>query len=180
MTEDQRMWLKSIRSQSVFANSPLDNLPKNVGCGIVIEYFGVMEWSRSGVAILLEDSRAQYFSMKRQMVPPAFQEIFKNEPNRLADSLAYRETTQSQVTVAYPHKLAKRQFQKLTALGLWELNDFCPSSEILDGEYLIVRACDKKKQVEVDVTLFCLGESVLPTNRKLEKYLMRLMSYLPK
>ena len=39
-------------------------------------------------------------------------------------------------------QVLRRHFGRLTRLGLWELNDFSPAAELLDGEYFIVQARD--------------------------------------
>src|SRR5207249_313735 len=71
----------------------------------------------------------------------------------------------------------KRRVAELECFGLWEMNDFLPAVELLDGEFLIVRGVDtaRLRPLEVDACLFCLDESVNPWHRKLAARLYRLL-----
>lgn len=73
---------------------------------------------------------------------------------------------------------AKGYIDYLAHLGLWELNDFCPAVELLDGEYFIIRAKDKRNSVfplEADACLFCPFSAASRNVRKIAKAFKKLI-----
>ncbi|VTS06845.1 unnamed protein product [Tuwongella immobilis] len=167
MTELQREWLRTIRTQTVFEQSPLHSLTGATGRGVVIEYLAVLEWHRTGIAMLVNDSEATFFRTETIAVPLAYRSMAQHAPCPLHHLAREREGVSWQGEISCRWDFARTQMDYLTRYGLWELNDFCPAAEMLDGDYLIVRACDTERRLVVDACLFCFGESVSPYNRKL-------------
>lgn len=76
-------------------------------------------------------------------------------------------------------RFVRYHFRRLENLGLWELGDFCPAEEILDGEYLIVCGRDRTNTVfqrEVDACMFCPLLARNPYIRRLAKHLLVLLT----
>lgn len=69
--------------------------------------------------------------------------------------------------------------RRLVRLGLWELNDFTPARQLLDGEYYIIRAVDPDTPWEADACLFCPSEAASRGMRKLGAFLYRLVRLTP-
>lgn len=72
------------------------------------------------------------------------------------------------------------QINSLARLGLWELNDFRPDQELLDGEYYIVRAIDLINNRETDAALFCPGEAMSADIRRITRRLSKLIDISPR
>jgi hypothetical protein len=177
MTEQQREWLRSIRSQTVFQQSPIPSLSEGMGQGFTIEHLSTLGWHRTGVAILVADSSAQFFRVETVAVPLSYRNMSQDIPHPPFHFVGKREGLSWQGTVTCSMDFARSQLDYLARYGLWELNDFCPAAEMIDGDYLIVRACDTEQHLAVDACLYCFDESINPYNRKLAarmRYLLEL------
>jgi len=175
VTEDQRQWLQTIRKQTVFDQSPLLCLTEGRGRGIVIEHFNVLDWNRTGIAVVVTDTAALFYRAESVAVPLGFRNLVQCAVSPTYQLVRERDGISWQGIIQCDYDSAISHLNYFTRHGVWELNDFCPTVELLDGDYLIVRACDHESNLVVDACLFCFDESINPYYRKLAARMRQLL-----